>query len=136
MGSRACKCDPMYTEVDCSRKMCPKGNDVLDTRMNTEDSLVYQVQAITFKNVTQGVNSSFALTFKSTLNETYTTTPIVLSGDTGKTSMAKEMEKALLALPNGVVDVVSGTSVQGPQNMLVVETAQCGDGCTPQLEGV
>merc|ERR1712196_364420 len=145
-----CKCDPMYTEVDCSRKMCPKGNDVLDTRMNTEDSLVYQVQAITFKNVTQGVNSSFALTFKSTLNETYTTTPIVLSGDTGKTSMAKEMEKALLALPNGVVDGVSvnatylasdtmgfyvffsGTSVQGPQNMLVVETAQCGDGCTPR----
>ena len=152
--SRACKCDPMYTEIDCSRKMCPKGNDVLDTRMNTEDSLVYQVQAITFKNVTQGVNSSFALTFKSTLNETYTTTPIVLSGDTGKSSMAKEMEKALLALPNGVVDGVSvnatylasdtmgfyvffsGTSVQGPQNMLVVETAQCGDGCTPQLEGV
>merc|ERR1712196_108353 len=89
-----------------------------------------------------------------TLNETYTTTPIVLSGDTGKTSMAKEMEKALLALPNGVVDGVSvnatylasdtmgfyvffsGTSVQGPQNMLVVETAQCGNGCTPQLEGV
>merc|ERR1719198_2894478 len=46
--SRACVCDPMYTEVDCSRKMCPKGNDVLDTRMDTTDSMLTQVQNISF----------------------------------------------------------------------------------------
>jgi len=161
--TRACVCDPMYTEVDCSRKMCPKGNDVLDTRMDTTDSLSYQVQTIKFENVTMNKTESFALTFKSTLNETYTTTPIVMKtgGGIGSThDIAKSMESALLALPNGVIDGVSvnmssgaaagarvegtftfsvyftGTSVQGPQNKLIVETASCGDGCTPKLGGV
>merc|ERR1712216_905466 len=155
--SRACKCDPMYTEIDCSRKMCPKGNDVLDTRMNTEDSLVYQVQTIKFENVTMNKTETFALTFKSTLNETYTTTPIVMKTGGGigdDHDIAKAMEPALLALPNGVVDGVSvnmshvgagaysdlasgtfvfqvyfsGTSVHGPQNKLIIEMASCGDG--------
>merc|ERR1712216_200355 len=113
--SRAGKCDPMYTEIDCSRKMCPKGNDVLDTRMNTEDSLDYQVQTIKFENVTMNKTESFALTFKSPLNETYTTTPIAMKTDAGHGThdIAKAMESALLALPNGVVD-----------------------GCTPKLGGV
>jgi hypothetical protein len=139
------------------------GNDVLDTRMDTTDSLSYQVQTIKFENVTMNKTESFALTFKSTLNETYTTTPIVMKtgGGIGSThDIAKSMESALLALPNGVIDGVSvnmsegvkagarvegtftfsvyftGTSVQGPQNKLIVETASCGDGCTPKLGGV
>merc|ERR1711939_659090 len=75
--SRACKCDPMYTEIDCSRKMCPKGNDVLDTRMDTTDKMLYQVQNITFnlapdeKGELTNANATFSLTFKSTINETY-----------------------------------------------------------------
>jgi hypothetical protein len=166
--TRTCVCDPTYTEVDCSRKMCPKGNDVLDTRMDTTDKLLYQVQNLTFEMQwdekkeakTLVSNATFSLSFKSTINETFTTIPIRLDlYQPDKT--AKSMETELLKLPNGVVDGISvnstmkkglqdldghrvisflvyfsGTSVSGPQNLLIVDTAQCGAGCTPQLTGV
>jgi hypothetical protein len=161
--TRACVCDPLFTEVDCSRKMCPKGNDVLDTRMDTTDSLLYQVQNISFNfqaiESTEEINmnATFSLTFKSTINETYTTIPIKLYVANPQMT-ASEMQAALLALPNYVIDGVSvnsttnpglvdgydvsfliyftGTSVQGPQNLLMVDTAECKDGCTPYLSGV
>jgi len=161
--TRACVCDPMYTEVDCSRKMCPKGNDVLDTRMDTTDKLLYQVQNISFNfqadesTEETNMNATFSLTFKSTINETFTTIPIKLYvANAAKT--ATEMETALKALPNYVIDDVkvnsttadvtsgfdainflvyfTGTSVAGPQNLLMVDTAECKDGCTPKLTGV
>merc|ERR1712196_705647 len=55
--------------------------------------------------------STFSLTFKSTINETYTTIPIVLDwGDRMKfmgAETAAAMESALLALPNKVIDGVN-----------------------------
>merc|ERR1711865_137996 len=60
-----------------------------------------------------GSNRSFALTFVSTLNESYTTIPIVI-GDTLYTSdtgsmdaFQKQIKSALEGLPNGVIDEVS-----------------------------
>merc|ERR1711998_367810 len=155
-------------EIDCSRKMCPKGNDVMDTRLDTSDDLVYQVQNITLYsgdndatdftsfNLYQA-NQTFALTFKSTLNETFTTIPILfnptandalsdgsgeVTADTADNKMAYAIKTALQALPNYVIDDVEATTitvafigarVQGPQNMLMVETALCSDGCTPKI---
>ena len=189
--SRACLCDPMYTEVDCSRKMCSKGNDVLDTRSDTTDETVYQVQNITINLATDetgevknfmGENATFALIFKTTLNETYKTTPIVYSWARSEQT-ADAIEAALLALPNNAIDGVyvnsssisgigatlgsdgmnpasnrtvpgtkgtplgyemdtaflvyfTGASVQGPQNLLMVDVAECKDGCTPMLNGI
>jgi hypothetical protein len=183
--SRACVCDPMYTEIDCSRKMCPKGNDVMDTRLDTSDDVTYQIQNITIhagnalgvdETAQTLYNDTFALTFTSTLNETYTTIPIVFNPksiqatpETGfgnpTSTMAEAIEAALEALPNYVIDAVSvnvtsemtdhsayssqvgmetvsisvafiGVSVQGPQNLLEVEWAQCMDGCTPKITGI
>merc|ERR1711998_795025 len=101
-------------------------------------------------------NATFSLTFKSTINETNTTIPIKLFFDNPQHTCS-DMEAALLGRPNYVIDGVSvnsttpdvtqgydisflvyftGTSVMGPQNLLMVDTDQCGDGCTPKLTGI
>jgi len=108
---------------------------------------------------------TFALTFTTNLNETYTTAPIELksgvSGCNGATCGTLDdagfIANALLALPNKVIDGVSvttstvstasqyyykisvtftGDAVQGRQNLLEVEDFMCGDGCTPKRAGL
>merc|ERR1712185_361208 len=101
----------------------------------------------------QNMNATFSLTFKSTINETYTTIPIKLYTVNPQMGCT-EMEAALLGLPNYIIDGVSvnstmtggisgssvsnfldvsflvyftGTSVAGPQNLLMVDTAECVD---------
>merc|ERR1712072_691336 len=108
------------------------------------------------------VDKSFALTFTSKLNQSYTTKPIIVQNIAGAspataaraeatTSMAVQM--ALHELPNYVVDSCdvtctyeyavgvdalyptvkcAGGSVAGPQYLLEVEADKCDSGCTPQ----
>ena len=150
--TRGCVCDPHWTEVDCSRRMCPKGNDIMDHRDDTEDTFLYQVQTVTIMTRATPVDSNFALTFKSTINETFTTVPIPIV--TSGTTTAGYIEAALESLPNYVIDDVTvsatvttsgsfglvflvtfiGDVVEGPQNLLIVEGYGCDAGCTPKLE--
>jgi len=170
-----CVCDPRWTDLDCSRRMCPKGNDVMHTRLNSGDTLLHQVQTVYLEGpgsqtgtavsqVSAFDDASFALTFVSTLNETYTTNPIKLEGgaedgtngyyDTAScTAFAAMVETSLESLPHRVIDDVEvsctstgevlafaitfqGDAVQGPQNLLQVETYACADGCTPLISGL
>jgi hypothetical protein len=175
--SRACVCDPKWTDVDCSRRMCPKGNDVLDTRIDTSATQMYQVQEITLyaagtfgdgmgarrnlvtaKQSTDILGRSFALTFTTQLNETYTTIPVNLQAGDSAAARATAVASALLSLPNRVVDGVTATvtagaltdgpyyvrvlltftgdAVQGRQNLIEVEHFACGAGCTPYRAGL
>jgi hypothetical protein len=155
---RGCVCDATYGDVDCSKRMCPYGNDVLDVRDNLLVSTKYQVQELHFlasSNENTDLNGrTFALTFKSKLNETFTTIPIVFDKD-DLNDFVHDVQLALLNLPNRVIDGVTvaakyddlsnyvklnvtftGPSVQGPQHLLVVEDYECGAGCTPRLDGL
>jgi len=118
--TRGCVCDATYGDIDCSKRMCPYGTDVLDV---SDNLLTYQSkhnQRITFyapaniaDNKPAGAISlnngrTFALTFKSKLNETFTTLPIVVQWDSGNApvEMEHDIQLALLNLPNRVIDGV------------------------------
>jgi len=169
--TRGCICDPEYGDVDCSKRMCPYGTDIMDQRNNLNKQGQYEVQTILFQDFDANADrgtlgdlalSTFALTFKSQLNETFTTNPIVFDATGGAElhDFILDVEQALESLPNRVIDDVkvhaaimrkgtqgtvntlrlnitfSGEHVQGPQNLLTVRAYSCGDGCTPKLSGL
>lgn len=114
---RGCYCDPEWTGHDCSMRMCNYANDVMDHRPDTTDTQVYHTQRIQFRlnsgNSDQNGNT-FALSFKSKLNETYTTIPIVWNYHSGTTGMTddftelnRDIQTALQSLPGQVIDSVN-----------------------------
>merc|ERR1712054_146205 len=125
--SMACKCDPGFIDVDCSRRMCPKANDVMDERLNIADEFKYQIQNITLYGagvdgngtdsaVDDFFDQTFALTFTSTLNESFTTVPLSIANTADadmssvldiEKNLADSIEVALQALPNKVVTNVN-----------------------------
>eukprot|EP01006_Ploeotia_vitrea_P042067 TRINITY_DN66601_c9_g5_i1.p1 TRINITY_DN66601_c9_g5~~TRINITY_DN66601_c9_g5_i1.p1 ORF type:complete len:393 (-),score=2.55 TRINITY_DN66601_c9_g5_i1:146-1324(-) len=164
--TRGCVCDPEWGDVDCSKRLCPYGTDIMDHRPDVTDTRVYHKQEIQFQlnsatNTAQDGNT-FALTFKSQTNETFTTTPIVfnhcnfaecLSNYTEYVELARDIKTTLEALPNRVIDTVNvevistnkvvtitiefvGDHVQGKQNMLTMRNYKCDAGCTPKLSGL
>jgi hypothetical protein len=114
--TRGCVCDAQYGDVDCSKRMCPHGNDVLDIRDDLTTDLKYQKQELRFISDNQVINNdggvatlrgeTFALTFTSRLNETFTTIPIVFD-DVDLPDFVNDIQLALLNLPNRVIDGVS-----------------------------
>merc|ERR1712054_726027 len=114
--SRKCVCDATYGDLDCSKRLCPYGTDVLDTKDDTYyglDEQKYQEQTILLSslsgNYDQLASKSFALTFTSRLNETFTTVPIALSSSSEYIDLQNDIKLALLKLPNGVIDGVKVT---------------------------
>lgn len=128
---RGCVCDATYADADCSKRMCPYGTDILDVRNNLLASQRYQMQELVFivddqstTTATLGSNfdnmahsegifntegiygNTFALTFKSRLNETFTTIPIPFD-PTDLNDIVHDIQTQLLKLPNRVIDGVT-----------------------------
>jgi hypothetical protein len=176
--TRGCVCDAQYGDVDCSKRMCPYGTDRLAQRDNLLVSEKHQIQRLHFypKNATASGSAitgsgyqddldgqTFSVTFRSKLNETFTTIPIVFNLE-DTSDMADDIRLALLTLPNKVIDGVkvtatkvstqqsniaaaapkslivdvefTGASVEGPQHPLWVEAYECASGCSPKITGL
>jgi len=176
--TRGCVCDAQYTDVDCSKRMCPHGNDVLDIRpdhylLSHEHNQVQYIRIVEdadlwrpngLANTNLGTDNSidrnaqtFAITFKSRLNETFSTIPIRFDIDDGAeaslSDFANDIRLALVSLPNQVIDdcdvtvrysmgvttirvTFTGDAVQGIQNLLQVQAYECSDGCSPKISGL
>jgi hypothetical protein len=161
--TRGCYCDPQWGDVDCSKRICDYGTDIMDQRENMLLTAKYQVQKLHFNadaftlNATHGIEGkTFALTFKSKVNETFTTLPIqFFTGPDNFHDFILDVQAALKGLPNKVIDDIHvagsynqygntadvnitfvGNNNQGPQNLITVRAYQCGDGCTPKITGM
>jgi hypothetical protein len=113
--------------------MCPKGTDILHERTDASDTELYQVQTIVlampgydttgdsvvYDAIGDLEGTSFALTFKTTLNETFTTYPLVFGSTTTSTDMADAIETALESLPNGVIDDVEVTGTDSIETKVI-----------------
>lgn len=109
-----CVCDGGWSGPDCSLRLCPRGNDPVHQRLNRADILKNHIQNITMyaagpyangneSTIDEFYGSTFALSFTSQLNETFTTIPIEVKRMDSLTDtenkLAQSIKFALEALP-------------------------------------
>lgn len=153
--TRGCVCDAQYGDYDCSKRLCPHGNDVMDPRENLLMEQKYHAQRLTFEFQTYGAENqgkTFALSVKSDTGEWMTTSPINYEQHNAA-DFALSIRNQIRALP--IVDfqvkveveypiptithiniTFTGDIHQGDQDYVVAHTKYCGDGCNPKIDGL
>lgn len=141
---QVCKCDPYWEGIDCSLRMCPKGDDPLTLGSNNE------IQELALTGTAAG---SFTLTYTDQFNGLWTTRPIKLKAspsDEDKARTVTDIQEALNGLPNEVIQGLkvekvaansyalkfSGAFNSGDQHLLKCNVAGCEtNGCQPNYAG-
>lgn len=120
-----CKCDSGYKGLDCSERMCPKGDDpMVDCPGPSNAAQVDDIQMLIFDTSSTSNNFGevgnigyFALTFTDMFGANYTTKPIYLGpNDAANNALpannhAPDIEAALEELPNFVVPNVTVSKI-------------------------
>jgi len=107
-----CKCDYGWDAADCSRRVCPFGDDPETT---CEDEIEYDIQTLECTGLSLGDDSWIALNFQDQFNGFFTTYPIRISDATASSgeelasSAADAIQVALEALPNFAIPSVQVT---------------------------
>jgi hypothetical protein len=147
----ACLCDAKWTDIDCSRRMCPKGNYALYSDTDQVDE-IQKISAGVSGTTTWTQDTTFSMIFRSTLGEEFTTRPVWFGDATTQGTEDALLQNALKALPNRVIeDVVvtqddrsatdafamsvtfAGACNTGDVTQLNVITHTCTVGCMPVL---
>jgi hypothetical protein len=106
---QGCVCDPGYSGYDCSDRLCPKGDDPLNTGVSQVD------HATTIKFTAMSGTVTFFIRFVDEFGDEWTTstlTSTTYNTDTTDNGLAD----ALLALPNNAIPSVSVTVPSGVAN--------------------
>jgi hypothetical protein len=113
--TQLCTCDSGYTGIDCSQRFCPKGNDPITRPTSDVGNLLntayfsylphsdgQEPEIQTFGHVATLTSGHFALEFTDEFGDKWTTKTMDFM-----TANAKDVEAALEALPNKVIQDVS-----------------------------
>lgn len=128
--SRQCVCDAGYTGVDCSMRMCPRGDDPIttcgfadSTDPNNAGKSHHTKQKLLIASTTG--SAFFALTYTDAYGGEWVTKPIY--GDTQVADNAAaqlvcdDVKAALMNLPNFVVPNVTVTGTQNSGLQCIIE---------------
>jgi len=124
LKNQACVCDPGYSGVDCSERLCPKGHDPLidETTLNSGVAVVYEQQTVTLETsgAYPGTNPTFKLAYTDVFGERWLTSAITMTDVKGAVgtgtatgSAADNIKQGLLGIPNSVIEGATVTTVGG-----------------------
>jgi hypothetical protein len=114
LKNQACVCDPGYSGIDCSERLCPKGADPLIDEIGAT-AVTNEIQTVTVAT-NSGVTgvivagSTYALKYTDVFGEVWKTGAISAKAGTGSGG-AEAVKAALEAIPNSVIESVTVTEV-------------------------
>jgi len=115
LKTRGCVCDPGYIDVDCSKRMCPFGDDPMTVRKNVNLPDYDQTQTIQVESPGRTPNSgtysnagrTFSFIYMNKHNETFNTVPIVFPDNIGGChDLVVDIQNALYGIPTNAINKV------------------------------